>query len=179
MDCIEEIVPESIIPLEEVKDLFDNETLRIQTDMNKLSMKRTLTKQKLEKANNQIMYKTLNRTAKLTESDAKQSNPSSTLIGEKRRAERQSSGNDNSIATAVADAVHLHSDEGKTIDMAILDEDDDAICEEDYQRKRIILWLMKVRTGDEAEQKTREKTPVSSPKLNHGNAIVVVYDESK
>ena len=165
-----------------MKDLFDNETLRIQTDMNKLTMKRNLTKQKLEKANNQIMFKTSMKATRVNENDPSRSNSSSVV--EKRRLERQSSINNSSnLATAVTDAVHiqreLSENEGKTIDVAILDEDDDAICEEDYNRKRIILWLMKVRTGDEAEQKTREQTPVSSPKLNHGNAIVVVYDESK
>merc|ERR1712142_876029 len=108
------------------------------------------------------MFKTSMKATKVNENDPSRSNSSSVV--EKRRLERQSSINNSSnLATAVTDAVHiqreLSENEGKTIDVAILDEDDDAICEEDYNRKRIILWLMKVRTGDEAEQKTREQTP--------------------
>ena len=62
------------------------------------------------------------------------------------------------------------------LDNSVVFKDDDDLCDEDFLEKRIILWLMDVSTGEDAEAVTRI-TPPSSPDLSTlESAIRVVYN---
>ena len=70
--------------------------------------------------------------------------------------------------------------ESDYLDNSVIYREDDDLCDEDFHEKRIILWLMEVSTGEEAERVTRITPPPSPDLSGQESAIRVVYSgESK
>jgi len=61
------------------------------------------------------------------------------------------------------------------LDNSVVFKDDDDLCDEDFHEKRLILWLMEVSTGEEAERITRITPPPSPDLSTQESAIRVVY----
>ena len=61
------------------------------------------------------------------------------------------------------------------LDNSVIFKNDEDLCDEDFNEKRLILWLMDASTGEEAEAVTRTTPPPSPDPSTQESAIRVVY----